>query len=104
MTNRKTGNGKSTTTTKRKTTTAKKPAAKKAAAGSSSPKQAAKTTRTAKPRKSTAKAKTPKVTMEQRLQMIAEAAYYHSMNSDCSENEMEHWLIAESEIDARLTP
>jgi hypothetical protein len=47
---------------------------------------------------------TPATTLEQRVGMIAEAAYYRAEARGFTPgNEVEDWLVAEREIDARIS-
>ena len=86
--------------TKKKVKVSKKKAAKKKAVKKAAP--AAKKTKTGK-----AVAKTKKqaqgISPQERDEMIAVAAYYRWEQSGfAAELEMEHWLVAEQEIDKQL--
>ena len=103
MTKRKTGSTKATSTTTNKGSAsstkkaAAKPTAKPAAAK-------AKASTAAKPKAAKTNKKSgnteARITLEQRMMMIAEAAYYNALNSDSNGEDMQHWLQAEAQIDA----
>ncbi len=111
MTKRKTGSNKSETISAKQegaSSTSKKASGKQAAkkpvirSATGTNKTKAKST-TAKPRaKSAKKTQDPNITTEQRVMMIAEAAYYNALNSDYDGQDMRHWLQAEADIDARF--
>ena len=91
-------------TASKKKVTKKKVARKKAAKKTAVKKTvtAAKKTKTRKPVSKNKKA-APGISKQQRDQMIAVAAYYRWEQSGFSaELEMEHWLLAEKEIDKQL--
>ena len=104
-------------TTGSKTTGATKTSKSSAARSGVATKTAAKPAKSAASRKSTAKpagsgkpgTKTSEtstqkpmlVSPEQRIKMIAEAAYYNSINNGQS-NEVENWLQAEAQIDQQV--
>ena len=81
------------TTTKKKAPVEKKVSAKTTARKATATK--------ASTRKTVAKkVRTPAINFEQRYQMIAEAAYHIAEKHDfLPENELEHWLQAETQID-----
>ncbi|VAW79232.1 hypothetical protein MNBD_GAMMA12-436 [hydrothermal vent metagenome] len=110
MTKRKTGSVKATTATKSsassKTNSAgnnppntQKTSAKSASASTISRKKPASAKKPSA--KSTKIAQKMGISTEQRIVMIAEAAYYHSLNSESGGQDMLHWLRAEADIDAR---
>lgn len=69
-------------------------------------KTAAKTTtrKTTARKPSSKKASPPVIDYQQRYQMIAEAAYHIAEKQDfMPENELEHWLQAESQIDTWIS-
>ena len=80
-------------------TTRKKPQTENKVATKATTRKA--TTRKASARKSaTKKTQTPAINYQQRYQMIAEAAYHIAEKQDfMPENELEHWLQAETQID-----
>lgn len=85
-------------TTKTTETTGKKASpAKKAAAKTAAPKTVSKS---ATPRKKAAKSSV--ITSEERYKMIETAAYYIAEKNGFSTNNMDHWLAAEQEVDAKL--
>jgi len=92
---------------KRKRTTARSAAKNAPARKNAAPKASAKNAparKNAAP-KASAKKKGPakKISPEERFQLIQEAAYYRAekMGFDCDRSEC--WLVAEAEVDARLT-
>lgn len=82
----------------KKPKSAKKPATKKTATTTKRKTTATKSTRAGK------KTATIKITEEQRLGMIAEAAYYKAeQRGFCGGDPTDDWLAAESEINALLS-
>lgn len=90
---------KATTTKRKSTTTASSP--KKTATKSNTKTTAKKPTAKATGRRP--KAKLVQVTSEQRHALIAEAAYLRAERCGFNNDPAEDWLIAEQEVDARLS-
>ncbi len=110
MTKRKTGSDKATIATKSSASSKTKSAGNKPLSAHKAGTKSASASTTSRKKPASAKKpsiKSAKITQslsistEQRMIMIAEAAYYHSLNSEDDGQDMLHWLRAEADIDAR---